>query len=152
MSAKQVGKPEVQPIQGPERHAYDIGAVDEFPPGSRKILDVGKRSVAVYNSGDALYAVQNICPHALAPIGRGALSGTMLPSTYGDFEWGMEGLVLRCIWHGWEFDVRTGETVCGTDRRRLVTFPITVEDGRIIVTLRPRRSNDTAAVSGEQLQ
>ncbi len=120
------------------RTSFDVGHVSEFPDGARKVLDVGGRSIGVYRSHGTFYAIQNLCPHALAPIAFGALQGTMLPSDYGEFEYGMEGLVLRCIWHGWEFDIRSGETVCGTDRRRLVTFPVVVEEDRVIVTLRPK--------------
>src|SRR5205085_9147367 len=85
------------------RRAFDLGPIADFPPGTREILEIGGRPVRIYNTGETLYAVQNICPHILAPIGRGELTGTMLPSDHGDFEYGMEGLVLRCIWHGWEF-------------------------------------------------
>jgi nitrite reductase/ring-hydroxylating ferredoxin subunit len=120
------------------RHAFDIGDVSEYPEGTHKVLDVGGRSIGVYCTHGKLYAVQNLCPHALAPIALGELQGTMLPSRYGEFEYGLEGLVLRCMWHGWEFDIRSGETVCGTDRRRLVSFPVVVEDDRVLVTLRPK--------------
>lgn len=120
------------------RTSFDVGHVTEFPDGTRKLLDVGGRSLGVYRTHGKFYAIQNLCPHALAPIAFGELQGTMLPSDYGEFEYGLEGLVLRCIWHGWEFDIRSGETVCGTDRRRLVTFPVVVEDDRVIVTLRPK--------------
>lgn len=119
---------------------FDIGHVDDFRLDGGTIVEVGGRSVAVFRSNGTFWAVQNLCPHALAPIGLGVLSGTFLPTKPGeDPVYGMDGLVLRCIWHGWEFDVRTGETVCGVDRRRLATFAVTVEDDRVRVLLRPRR-------------
>jgi nitrite reductase/ring-hydroxylating ferredoxin subunit len=128
------------------RRSFDVGHVDEFAVGRGRIVDVGGRSVAVFNSDGTLYAVQNLCPHALAPIGYGVLTGTFLPSKPGeDFEYGLEGLVLRCVNHGWEFDIRTGETVCGIDRRRLVTFPVVLDGDRVKVTLKVRSRRDSAA-------
>jgi nitrite reductase/ring-hydroxylating ferredoxin subunit len=122
---------------------FSVGRVEEVPPGSKKIVEVGGRSVGVFNSGGNFYAVQNLCPHALAPICLGNLSGTNMPTGPGEeFVYGMEGQVLRCIWHGWEFDVSTGQALFGTDRRRLATFPVRVEGGDVIVTMRPRRMPD----------
>jgi 3-phenylpropionate/trans-cinnamate dioxygenase ferredoxin subunit len=116
-----------------------IGPVAEFPEGSKQILELGGRSVGIYHTKGEFYAVHNVCPHALAPICVSDLTDTRMPSAPGEFVAGMENLVLRCPWHAWEFDVRTGEALFGTDRRRLLTFPIRVEDGQIIVSLRARK-------------
>jgi nitrite reductase/ring-hydroxylating ferredoxin subunit len=117
--------------------------VEDFPLGASRIVEVEGRQIGVFNSGGQFYAINNACPHALAPICLGRLTGTMLPSAPGeDYVWGMDGLVLRCIWHGWEFDIRTGETVMGTDRRRLLTFPVEVEDGHVWVTIRAARTSE----------
>jgi 3-phenylpropionate/trans-cinnamate dioxygenase ferredoxin subunit len=121
-----------------EKQRFTICPADQLPPGTKRIVEVGGRSIGVYNSAGRLYAVQNLCPHALAPICLANPSGTNLPSAPGVFEYGMEGLVLRCPWHGWEYDMRTGEALFGTDRRRLATFPVAVEDGQVVVSMRPR--------------
>jgi nitrite reductase (NADH) small subunit len=129
-----------------ERQQFVLGPVDDFPPGSHPILSVAGREIGVYNVDGEFYAVQNICPHALAPICRGPIGNTALPSAPGeDFKLGMEGRVLRCVWHGWEFDVVTGEALFGIDKRKLKTFPIAVENGHLVVTMRPvnRRSPRT---------
>ena len=47
--------------------------------------------------------------------------------------------MLRCVWHGWEFDVVTGRALFGIDKRKLLTFPVTVEGDQVMVTMRPRR-------------
>lgn len=124
-----------------EKERFVVGHVDDFPPGSHPVVEVGGREVGIYNVDGSFYAVQNLCPHALAPICVGAVTGTTLPSAPGeDFTHGMEGRVLRCIWHGWEFDIVTGETVFGIDKRKLKTYPVTVEDDHVVVTMRPRRA------------
>ena len=121
-----------------DKQRFVVGPISELPVGAKKILELGGRSVGIYNSRGTLYAVQNVCPHALAPICFADPSGTMLPSAPGELKYGMDGLVLRCPWHNWEYDIRTGEALFGTDRRRLATFPVTVEEGQVVVTIRPR--------------
>jgi nitrite reductase (NADH) small subunit len=125
-----------------EKKRFVVCPVSELPLGAKKIVDLGDRTIGVYNSRGTLYAVQNTCPHALAPICIADPSGTMLPSAPGEVKYGMEGLVLRCPWHNWEYDIRTGEALFGTDRRRLATFPVTVEDGQVVVTIRTRAAAD----------
>jgi 3-phenylpropionate/trans-cinnamate dioxygenase ferredoxin subunit len=131
-------------MAGEER--FVVGPVEDFPPGSHPIVEIGGREVGIYNADGTFYAVQNLCPHALAPICISPLTHTNLPSRPGEaFTPGLEGRVLRCVWHAWEFDVTTGEALFGTDHRKLKTFPVEVEDGQVVVTLRPRRAARAAA-------
>jgi hypothetical protein len=68
----------------------------------------------------------------------GVRTGTMVPSpTLGTYEWGMEGRVLRCPWHRWEFDLVTGRTLFGIDKRRLIQYRVSVEDGQVYLHPRP---------------
>src|ERR1700754_137335 len=101
-----------------------LGPFSEFPDGCVRVVEVEDRSVGVVRRGSELFAILNVCPHRAAPVCEGELTGTMLPSAPGELRYGMEGLVLRCPWHGWEFDVRSGESVAGVDSRRLRTCPI----------------------------
>lgn len=118
---------------------FVVAHIEEIPEGGKRIIEVGGRSIGVFRSNGEFYAVQNLCPHALAPICINDLRGTHLPSEPGEYAYGMEGLVLRCPWHAWEYDVRTGEALFGTDKRRLLTFPVRVEKDKVIVTMRARR-------------
>jgi len=111
-----------------------VAAVTDLPPGERKIVEVGGRSVGVFNVNGEFKAVLNLCPHELAPICKGRVDGTTLPSSVSEFRWGREGEILFCPWHGWEFDLISGP--CLTDpRKRLHFFPVSVEDGQIYVTV-----------------
>jgi nitrite reductase (NADH) small subunit len=122
-----------------QREAVAVGPVDRFPDGQITLVEVGGRSVGVYRKGDEWFGLQNLCPHALGPVCKGRLGGTMLPiGPGGDFEYGLEGYVLACPWHRWEYDVRTGEALFGIDRRRVLTFPVTVEAGQVLVGTRRR--------------
>jgi 3-phenylpropionate/trans-cinnamate dioxygenase ferredoxin subunit len=51
----------------------------------------------------------------------------MLPSAVGEFRYGLEGRIIRCPWHGWEFDLTTGKSVFKPDRVKLKVYPVTVE-------------------------
>lgn len=98
-----------------------------------RLVELGSRSIGIYNTGERIYAVLNVCPHQLAPVCLGTVSGTLLPSEPGTLEYGLENRVLRCPWHGWEFDLATGELLFQSDRRRLLTFPVTVTGGTVYV-------------------
>jgi len=112
---------------------WRVAQVSEIPPGARKIVDVDGRSIGVFNVNGTLVAVLNVCPHELAPVCLGRVSGTTLPSSPGEFRWGREGEILTCPWHGWEFDLLTGAALA--DKRRLRRYPVTVEEDTIFVTI-----------------
>lgn len=62
----------------------------------------------------------------------------MLPSDPGELVYGLDGRVLRCPWHGWEFDVRTGESIGPVDQRDLAMFFVEVESGEVYADVRER--------------
>jgi nitrite reductase/ring-hydroxylating ferredoxin subunit len=124
------------------KQQFVLGPVEDFPPDAHPIVEAGGREIGIYHVDGRYYAVQNICPHALAPICRGTIGGTALPTAPGEpFQLGLEGRVLRCVWHGWEFDVVTGEALFGIDKRKVKTFPVAVVEGQLVVTMRPRRED-----------
>lgn len=99
----------------------------ELPPGERKIVEVGRRSIGVFNVNGAYYAIRNSCPHQAAPLCQGKVTGTALPSQPGEYLWGREGEVVRCPWHGWEFDITTGRSVFNPHKLRVKSYEVTVE-------------------------
>ena len=117
---------------------YRVGAVDEFAVGAWKLVHVDGRELGVYNRGDRLFAVRNRCPHEGAPLCLEALRGTMVPSAPGTYTSGLEGRVLTCPWHGWEFDIETGKMVFGTGEARLRRYPVEIEDRAVFVVLDER--------------
>lgn len=64
---------------------YVVGRVDELPPGSRKIVMAGGRSIGVFNVKGTYYALRNTCPHQFAPLCLGRVTGTTLPSKVGEY-------------------------------------------------------------------
>ena len=89
---------------------YVVATVDEIPPGDRKILELGGREIGVFNVRGEFFAVLNRCPHQGGPLCKGNTHGFLRPSGVGEFVYTRQGEILRCPWHGWEYDLRTGQS------------------------------------------
>ena len=107
--------------------AHAVCRLSELPPGERRIVDVEGRSIGVFNVAGELYALRNVCPHQGAPLCRGLVTGTMADSKPGEFDWQREGEILRCPWHGWEFELKSGRSVFNPHRTRVRSYQVTVE-------------------------
>jgi 3-phenylpropionate/trans-cinnamate dioxygenase ferredoxin subunit len=121
-----------------------VGAVEDFPVGSFKVMDVDGVSIGLLHSGtDRWTAVRNVCPHKGAPICAGQISGTMLPSAPAELVYGLDGDVLRCPWHGWEFSLVDGKAPFLPVRGRLRLYPVSVRDAQVYLTLKRRSEPGT---------
>ncbi len=107
---------------------HEICPAAELGPGERKIVEIGKRSIGVFNVHGELYAVKNVCPHQGAELCKGTVGGTMLPADGpGEYNYAMDGQVLRCPWHFWEFDIKTGEMIFVPEPYRVKTYDVALE-------------------------
>ena len=114
---------------------FAVCSADELPPGERRIVRVGGREVGVFNLDGDYVAIRNLCPHRSAPLCLGEVTGTMLPSEPDEYEYGMPNQILRCPWHGWEFEIRTGRSYLDPERYRVKTYPVTVMEGTVYVSV-----------------
>ena len=89
-----------------------IAPVDELPPGTRKFLDIDGRPIAIFNIKGEFFGLLNRCPHQGAALCEGPLIGLAQSSDPGEIEYTKLGEIIRCPWHGWEFDIRTGQSYC----------------------------------------
>lgn len=112
-----------------------ICAADEIPVGGKRIVEIDKLSIGVFNIKGEFYAIKNLCPHEGAPLCEGHIQTTHSPGELGEFHPALEGRILRCPWHGWEFDIITGKGLY--DRTsRVATYQTKVDDeGNVIVVL-----------------
>jgi nitrite reductase/ring-hydroxylating ferredoxin subunit len=97
--------------------------------------------------GDAVYALANVCPHALGPVCAGRLGPKIVAPRDDPMALAVDEAcpVIACAWHGWEFDVRTGQAVWPDGRMRVKTYPARVEEGRVLVGLGGADPNSGAA-------
>jgi len=110
-----------------------VCAAGDLGPGERRVTVVGGRSIAVFNVDGDLYAVRNTCPHQGAELARGTIGGTMLASRPHEYVFGLCNRILRCPWHGWEFDLTSGRSLFDPEQIRVKTYPVLVENGDVIV-------------------
>jgi ferredoxin-NADP reductase/nitrite reductase/ring-hydroxylating ferredoxin subunit len=106
----------------------DVAAV---PPQGSGALTVAVDGVEVglYRVGERIVAWRNVCPHGAAPVCRGTVDGTRLTSAVYEYEYGRDQEILQCPWHGWEFDLVTGEHLAEGSAAKLRRHPIAVVDG-----------------------
>lgn len=120
-----------------DRPSYRVATVESFESGDRAFVEVDGIEVVVFYLDEEFHALLNYCPHQGGPIGEGSVSGT-LDATRKDGSWVPEYdddiNVVACPWHGWEFDVETGEQLADSSCR-LPCFDVTVLDGVVYVTL-----------------
>jgi nitrite reductase/ring-hydroxylating ferredoxin subunit len=121
----------------------DVCAIDEVPVGSFRLVQVNGREIGVVRLPDGeCRAVLNRCPHRAAPICRGAIGGTWPPCQPGELAFARDGEVVVCPWHGWEFDLRTGNELFQAAPTRLRMYDVAVERGRVLIVT-PRRHGET---------
>ena len=90
----------------------------DIPVGSGKVVEVGGKTIAVFNCEGTFYAIDNTCKHRGGPLGEGSLAGT----------------TVTCPWHGWEYDVSTGE--CQMDSSiKVQKFDVKVDGDDIFVSV-----------------
>lgn len=114
---------------------HQAARLDELEEATPLIVEIAGRSIGLIRANGLIYAVRNVCPHKRAPICRGQVRGTMLPSAPDTFVFGKENQVLQCPWHGWEFDLETGFALAGDEGAKLTRYRTSVENGVVFVEL-----------------
>jgi nitrite reductase (NADH) small subunit len=110
-----------------------VGSADDVRREGCRVLTVEGRQVGVISVGDDFFAVTDRCPHMGASMCTGSLSGTFLPSEPHRLVYGRHERVIRCPWHGWEFDLETGRSLLEPRRYGLRTFRVTEADGQVVL-------------------
>ena len=105
-----------------ERVWHHVAALDELPSGRVKTVTAGTLSMALTNIDGEFHAMDNRCPHQGGPLGEGSI------------EVGKDGdCWLRCPWHGWDFDPKTGRPPGGHEDSGQTLYPVEVRDDGIYI-------------------
>ena len=118
---------------------HHVGQASAIREGTCHVITVADEEIGVYKVDGEIHAIRNFCPHRGAPICSGMISGTMLPSDVGQFVYGLEGQVISCPWHKWQFDLKTGRSLFDADRRRLIMYAVEVVGDELFVCVPERR-------------
>ena len=105
----------------------EVARVDEFPPGERRIVTDGARSIGVFRVGDRFYALNNYCPHQGGPLCLGRTTPWVTSSGPGDVHLDGDDALVACPWHGWEYDLATGQSFLGPGEAPVRTYDVRVE-------------------------
>ncbi|WP_129115984.1 Rieske (2Fe-2S) protein [Halegenticoccus tardaugens] len=106
---------------------FEICPAEDLSPGERTIVELNGYSIGVFNVDGEYYALKNDCPHQRAPLCQGKVTGTTTATVPDEVNWEDDGHILRCPWHGWEFDIETGRSVFNPHKVRARSFDTTVE-------------------------
>jgi nitrite reductase/ring-hydroxylating ferredoxin subunit len=113
--------------------AHIVAAIDEIPPGRHKLVEIDGRAIVVYNLDGEFFALNNRCPHRGGSLAKGIRTGLVESTEPGAYCYSRLGEMVKCPWHGWEYDIRTGKSWCDPDRLRLRRYPVAVKAGRDLV-------------------
>jgi nitrite reductase/ring-hydroxylating ferredoxin subunit len=95
-----------------------VASTSEIPKGHGRMFEINGRQVALFNVGGRFHALDNVCQHQGGPLADGEL----------------DGCVVTCPWHGWTYDVTSGQSPDDTDTR-VERFELKVEGGDVLVAL-----------------
>ncbi len=93
-------------------------ALEDVPPNTAKVAVVNGKEIALFNVDGAFHAIDNACSHQSGPLAEGELEGT----------------VVTCPWHAWEFDVTSGKPATG-EGEGVGCYPCRVEGGSVLVAV-----------------
>lgn len=106
-----------------------VAKVGELKPGDRKLVDLAGRPVALFNLNGEYFAINDKCPHESGSLCAGKIGGFADADQPGEYRLTRPGEVIRCPWHGWEFDIRTGQSWCDPERVRVRAYDAQVAHG-----------------------
>ncbi len=95
-----------------------VASLSELAAGTCKAVEVSGKSIAMYNVNGTVYATDNACLHQGGPLGEGTL----------------EGDIITCPWHMWQYNVRTGENL-EDSLLKVDTYPVRISGDDIEVEI-----------------
>ena len=103
------------------------------PPGGVRLVPGDKFGVGIFNVNGTYYALANYCPHRGAPLCKGRVIGLAEAGARPyEITWSRAGEIIRCPWHGMEFDIATGRAIAKATMKAK-TYHVRLQDGSIIV-------------------
>ena len=105
----------------------------DISPGQRRVVTIRNRPIVIFNVKGEMFALLNRCPHQGAELSAGITSGIAEADKPGEVRCTRAGEFIRCPWHGWEFDIRSGQSWFDPQHVSVRQFPVAVSHGSEIV-------------------
>ena len=112
---------------------FPVGTISDFPLNEFLIFDIEGKSIGVVRTPSGFFALLNHCPHAGAKLCKGKVTGSNLPSDPDIYVYGRRDELVRCPWHGYEFELATGCSPFGVTKARAKTYEVRVTSGAVEV-------------------
>jgi len=109
-----------------------VAPVSAIPAGAKHVTEAGGRRIVVFNLDGEFFALADRCPHQGGPLSAGQVMGHVRSSAPGEYEYARRGEVVRCPWHAWEFDIRTGKSFFDPQRVKTRAYDAHVECGELL--------------------
>lgn len=106
-----------------------VARTTDIPAGGNKVVTIEGREIAVFHINGEFFALLNRCPHEGAPISKAQPVAKLESDEPGEYRRSRVGELLRCPWHGWEFDVRNGQSYFDPRNCRVRSYVVTVTPG-----------------------
>jgi 3-phenylpropionate/trans-cinnamate dioxygenase ferredoxin subunit len=106
-----------------------VAPVSSFGDGERRIVSVGGRSIGVFRVGERFYGIRNRCPHQGGPLCLGHVLGDAVADAPGVARISTDPLRIACPWHGWEYDLDSGQSFMGTAAPGVRSYGVALEPG-----------------------
>lgn len=110
-----------------------VATVDDIPLGDRKRVTVEGRAIVIFNVKGEFLGLLDRCPHQGGSLCGGVLAGFVESDTPGEYLYSRAGEFIRCPWHGWHFDLRTGQSWGDPDRVFTKRYAVDVASGATLV-------------------
>lgn len=110
-----------------------VATIDEIAPGAIKVVQVKGREIGIFNVKGKYFALANRCPHMGGPLCHGAVVALVQSDRPGHYRLARHQEFVRCPWHGWEFEISTGQSWCDPNDVKVRQFAVSVERGEQLV-------------------
>ncbi|GAA1852824.1 Rieske (2Fe-2S) protein [Pseudonocardia ailaonensis] len=111
-----------------------MARVSDIPVGKHRLVQVGGRAIGIYNVGGTFRALADRCPHQGASLCGGEVVSSIEADAPGEFRFDPNRKFVTCPWHGWEFELETGQSWFDPELTRARRFNVAVEHGEQIVS------------------
>jgi len=95
-----------------------VASTADIAPGTARCIEAGGKQIALFNVGGAFHAIDNLCLHRGGPLAEGEIDGAL----------------VTCPWHGWQYDVTTGKNVLEDDEA-VARYEVKVEGSDVLVDI-----------------